>query len=193
MHSFGFYEGTVRALVLVFKYGKVETLAAPLSEMLARALPRERRFDVIVPMPMHKRRQRDRGFNQAELLARHLSRRSGIPCVLAAKRSKNTTPQAGLTSHKRRTNVQGAFEALRPEAIRGKSVLLIDDVLTTGATASACGSVLRRNGAASVTVLTVARADRRMFSDAAVSQQKQVLESINQLESVADGKSGSLA
>ena len=129
--------------------------------MINSALPREQRFDVIVPMPLHWRKRLQRGFNQAELLGRQVSNRTGIPLVNALKRRKRTDPQAGLTRAQRRTNVAGAFEVRRPADVQGRHVLLIDDVLTTGATASACSAVLKRAGASRVTVLTLARADRR--------------------------------
>jgi ComF family protein len=112
-------------------------------------------------MPLHWRKRLERGFNQSELLAKVLSKRTGIPVVNALRRRKSTTPQAGLTRAQRRTNVAGAFEADQRERIDGRHVLLIDDVLTTGATASACAAVLKRAGARRVTVLTLARADRR--------------------------------
>ena len=164
-YTFGFYDGSLRRLIQVFKYSGVRTLARPLAEMLARALPRDARYDVIVPMPMHWWRQMKRGFNQADLLARELSRKTGVPLRSAVRRVKRTPPQAGLTSAKRRANVSAAFRISDRAAVEGRRVLLIDDVLTTGATAGVCASALKRAGAASVTVLTVARADRRLFAE----------------------------
>jgi len=164
-YTFGFYEGTLRELIIVFKYGRVQTLARPLGEMLSRALPRDSRFDVIVPLPMHWLRRWRRGFNQAALLAHELGRRTGLPVENLLKRTRSAPPQAGMTSAKRRTNVAGAFNAPRPQSVHGRRVLLIDDVLTTGATAGVCARALKRAGAASVTVLTVARADRRLFTE----------------------------
>ena len=162
-YTFGFYEGPLRQLIQVFKYSGVRTLARPLAEMLSRALPRDARYDVIVPMPMHWLRRAARGFNQADLLACELSRKTAVPVHRAVRRVKRTPPQAGLTSAKRRANVSAAFKVSNRAAVEGRRVLLIDDVLTTGATAGVCAGVLKRAGAASVTVLTVARADRRLF------------------------------
>jgi ComF family protein len=159
--SYGAYEGTLRKMVQVFKYGNVPVLAGPLGAMLGRAIPRERQFDAIVPMPMHWRRRWERGFNQAALLADVASARLGIPISSAVRRRKATPPQAGLTGAQRRANMSGAFEVRQPAAIQGKRVLLVDDVLTTGATAGACARALKRAGAAQVAVATVARADRR--------------------------------
>jgi ComF family protein len=160
-YSYGFYEGTLRELIHLLKYGKVPTLAGPLGRLLALAYPRDQRFDVIVPVPMHWRRRWDRGFNQAELLAQVLGRRIGVPVCRAARRRRATPPQAGLTSARRRENVTQAFSVRKTGAVKGRRVLLVDDVLTTGATVGACALALKRAGAKHVAVITVARADRR--------------------------------
>jgi len=161
VYAYGEYEGNLRKLIHVFKYGGVTPLASELGRMLNGALPREEQFDVIVPMPLHWRKRLQRGFNQSELLAKFIAKRTGIPLVGALRRRKQTDSQAGLTRAQRRTNVVGAFEVSRRERVEGRHVLLIDDVLTTGATASACAAVLKRAGAKRVSVLTLARADRR--------------------------------
>lgn len=160
-YSYGFYEGRLQKLIHLFKYQGIYPLAAPLTAFLMKALPRQQRFDAIVPMPMHWWKRWQRGFNQSLLLAQALSRRTAIPVVPAVSRSRKARPQAGLSDHERRANVRGAFTVAKPESIRGRHLLLIDDVLTTGATASACAAALKKGGAASVTVLTVARTDRR--------------------------------
>ncbi len=168
-YSFGFYENELRKLIHLFKYGRIQTLAAPLGRLLALALPRGQGFDVIVPMPLHWRKRWGRGFNQAELLAHEIGRRTYIPVRNALRRVRDTAPQAGLTSAKRRKNVSGAFQAARRSknrtALEGRSVLLIDDVMTTGATAASCARALKRGGARHVTLLTLARADRRLMFD----------------------------
>jgi ComF family protein len=161
-YAFGSYESTLRKLIQLFKYGRVKTLSAPLGAMLADALPREKAYDFILPMPMHWRRRWSRGFNQADLLARVLARRLNLPVTAAVRRAKATPAQAGLTAAQRRANMSGAFIVVKKEAVQGKRVLLVDDVFTTGATAGACARVLKRAGAAHITVLTVARASRRM-------------------------------
>jgi competence protein ComFC len=164
-YSFGFYEDELRELIHLFKYGRIQTLAKPLGRLLASALPREQSFDVIVPMPLHWRKRWQRGFNQAALLAREIARRTHAPLSCALRRVKHTSAQAGLTNAKRRQNVSGAFRARRKPALAGKRVLLIDDVLTTGATAASCARALRLAGAREVTLLTLARADRRIDFD----------------------------
>ena len=164
-YSFGFYEDELRELIHLFKYGRIQTLGTPLGRLLASALPRERSFDVIVPMPLYWRKRWQRGFNQAALLAHEVSRRTHVPMANALRRVKSTAAQAGLTNAKRRLNVSGAFRAKRRTALRDKRVLLIDDVLTTGATAASCARALKVAGAAEVTLLTLARADRRIDLD----------------------------
>jgi len=165
VYSYGSYEGTLRELVHLFKYSGVRPLAGRFSEMLARALPREQQFDVIVPMPLHWFKRWRRGFNQADLLAREIGRKWRVPVRMVVRRRRSTLPQAGLTNAKRRANVQGAFRIVRGRRLDGLRVLLVDDVLTTGATASACARVLKRAGAAHVALLALARTDRRMNLD----------------------------
>ena len=159
---YGACEGPLRELIHLYKYGKVQTLAGPLSDLLASALPRDQRFDAVAPAPLHWRRRWLRGFNQAGLLARGLSKRTGIPLLRALRRIRSTETQAGLSNTARRRNVTGAFQARRRAAITGKRILLVDDVMTTGSTGAACAIALKRAGAAHVTLLTVARVDRRM-------------------------------
>ena len=159
VYSYGSYEGSLRKLVHLFKYGGVTPLARVFGEFLSVALPRESRFDLIVPMPLHWMRRWRRGYNQAALLAREVSKRWNIPVKNVVKRRHATTPQAGLTNAQRRENVSGAF--LVKQKLTGMHVLLVDDVLTTGASASACARALKRAGARRVTVLTLARTDRR--------------------------------
>jgi len=161
VYTYGSYEGALRTLIHLFKYGGVRPLAGHFGKLLAVALPREERFDLIVPMPLHWRRRWQRGYNQAALLAREISRRWNAPVRNVVRRRRSTRPQAGLTNAKRRANVAGAFRITRGVRLDGMRVLLVDDVLTTGATASACARVLKRAGARQVTVLAVARTDRR--------------------------------
>lgn len=159
--SYGEYEGVLRKLIHLLKYGRVLPLAGPLGAFLSSALPRTERYDAVVPMPLHWTRRWGRGFNQSEVLARALSSRIGVPVRNAVTRKRRTPAQAGLNNSERRTNVVGAFSVKKGSELAGQHVLLIDDVLTTGATASACAAVLKRAGAKRVTVLTLARVDRR--------------------------------
>jgi ComF family protein len=160
-YSFGEYDGALRKLIHLFKYSGVYPLAGELGGMMLSALPRDVRYDVAVPMPLHWLRRWRRGFNQSELLARVAGRRLGVPVRNAVRRRKSAPAQAGLTAAERRKNVAGAFEVSQRKHVEGRHVLLIDDVLTTGATAAACARALKRAGATRVTVLTLSRADRR--------------------------------
>jgi ComF family protein len=156
-YSFGFYGDELRQLIHLFKYTGVRTLAASLGRQLAQAMPREDSFDVIVRMPLHWRKRWQRGFNQSEWLAREIGRRTHTPVRNALRRVQHTAPQAGLTSVKRRLNVSGAFLAKKNPALADQRVLLVDDVMTTGATAASCARALKMAGAQHV---TLARADR---------------------------------
>lgn len=161
VYSYGSYEGSLRELVHLFKYNGVRPLAVTFGKFLAQALPRDTSFDVIVPMPLHWFKQWQRGFNQADVLAREIGKKWNVPVRNLIRRKKATRPQAGLTNAKRRANVQGAFKIMRGKPLAGMQVLLVDDVVTTGATASACARVLKRAGAAHVALLALARTDRR--------------------------------
>ncbi len=164
-YCYGSYEGALRELIHVYKYGRVRTLARPLGDLLWAALARDESWDMIAAVPLHWRRRWQRGFNQSELLARELARRTGVPLVSLLKRVRPTASQAGLSNHKRRRNVASAFACRRlvsrGDKLLGKRVLLIDDVLTTGSTAAACALALKKGGARRVGVLTLARVDRR--------------------------------
>jgi ComF family protein len=119
----------------------------------------EARPDLILPVPLHPARERERGFNQSLLLARRLGRAWNLPVradVLA--RTIATPPQAELDAQARRANVRGAFAVRRPELVAARHVIVVDDVFTTGSTVTACAQILRRGGARTVGVLTVARA-----------------------------------
>jgi len=169
-YCYGAYEGTLRKLIHLFKYNGMRALAAPLGELLGNALPRDRQFDVVTAVPLHWRRRWMRGFNQSELLGREISRRRGIPSVRALRRGFATRAQAGLSNSQRRENVSGAFRARK--RLNGTRILLIDDVMTTGATAAACAIALKKAGARSVSLLTLARVDRRFTNPADLSKRK---------------------
>ncbi len=164
-YCFGAYEGQLREMIHLFKYGRMKGIGRRLGGLLATALPVDERIDVVVPVPLHWRRQWTRGFNQAEVLGRQIARARRIKVVHALRRRRATNAQAGLSNPKRRLNVTGAFRATA--AVAGLRVLLVDDVMTTGATASACALALKRAGAKSVTLLTLARVDRRLAAPSA--------------------------
>jgi len=155
------YDGVVREAVHAFKFGGRRALAVPLGDLLVEAAPGGLPAgipDLLVPVPLHPRRERERGFNQAALLARRLGRLWGCPVredVLA--RAVPTPSQTEFDAVARRANVRSAFRLRRPAPIAGRHVVLVDDVLTTGATLSECARSLREAGAALVGALTVAR------------------------------------
>lgn len=159
--SLGPYEGPLRAVIHELKYRGRRHAARRLARELAAQEAVRRAMsgaDTLVPVPLHPRRLRQRGFNQAELLARELARcLGGAVAPGALVRRVDTAAQAGLTAAKRRANVRGAFACRRRALVAGRVVVLVDDVYTTGATARACAQVLREAGAKEVRVLTVAR------------------------------------
>jgi ComF family protein len=164
-YCFGAYEGALRDLIHLYKYGRIRTLARPLADLAMAAFPRDEKFDAIVPVPLHWRRRWSRGFNQSELLASIVARRTGIPVLPALVRARHTAVQAGLSNTARRRNVSHAFRCRRrlpDRKIRGRRILLLDDVMTTGSTAAACARALKRRGAARVALLAIARVDRRL-------------------------------
>ena len=155
------YAGPARRVVLAFKHGDRLDMRDTLAEwMLPAGQPLLDRADLIAPVPLHWRRMLRRRYNQSAELARALARRTGRALVVdLLRRARFTTPQEGLDRHARAANQSGAFAVAPRHAARvaGRSVLLVDDVLTTGATLSACAEALRAAGAARVDVLALAR------------------------------------
>jgi ComF family protein len=157
------FAGVVREVVHQFKYDGKRHLRGVVGDWMQEGLQDGRLgnpgAEVLVPVPLHWWKCRLRGFNQAELLARELARRNGIQMLSALKRVRLTSTQTQLAREERRVNVRGAFAARRGsrERLEGRHVLLIDDVLTTGATLDACARILLECGAASVRALTAAR------------------------------------
>lgn len=169
--AWGVYRDHLRTLLHLLKYDGMQPLSKRLGVLLAESiisLPELPGELIVAPVPLFGTKHRHRGFNQSELLAR-----AAIPALRRRRpemklwvesgvlvRQRATESQAGLTPHQRRMNVRGAFSVARPETVRNRAVLLIDDIYTTGATARACAQALRRAGAAKVWVATVARAQK---------------------------------
>ena len=156
----GLYEGVLRASVLELK--REPHVGRRLQETIIQA---QRRMpiadsDLIVPVPLHAKRERERGHNQAVVLARELVRATGLELDehVLVRRTHTERHRAGMDARARRESVAGAFDVRAPKHIFGRRVLLVDDVFTTGATVSECAAVLKSAGAADVFVLTIARA-----------------------------------
>ncbi|HTY08170.1 MAG TPA: double zinc ribbon domain-containing protein [Candidatus Edwardsbacteria bacterium] len=158
----GPFEKPVADAVHLLKYSDRRAVAATLAGLMAAAAgadPRYRRADLVLAVPLHGARQRERGYNQAQLLAAEVGRIMGKPCperVLA--RIRHTGSQTKLDREQRQDNVRDIFAVRRPARVQGATVILVDDVLTTGATIGSCGQALLRAGAAQVLALTAAAA-----------------------------------
>ena len=158
LHFHGGHEGRLRELLLAFKFEGSFAHAGLLQELLARAYAPELPAELIAPVPLHFRRLLRRGFNQSLELSRLLCRISGIPLVpTALRRIRRTRPQTTLDKAQRQQNIEGAFRA-DEMLVAGKRVLLVDDVLTTGATLRECVRTLRAGGATDVEVLVLTKA-----------------------------------
>jgi ComF family protein len=161
--SAAYYRPPLVGAIARFKYHGQIVLARPLGGIMTEALSGSAgdldpaTIDVICPVPLHSSRQRERGFNQSQLLAEEISSAIGKPVRDLLDRVRPTAPQVDLPARARAENVRRAFEAKEDAGIAGHTVLLIDDLFTTGATLIECGRALRAAGAAEVRVLTLAR------------------------------------
>jgi ComF family protein len=165
--AYGSYDGGLRDLIHLLKYRQVRPVAGVLGRMAAEtiagletALPAGE--IAVIAVPLHRRKLAQRGFNQSELIARAALKLLARPqrfqiSTGALVRCRETGSQIGLTRHQRRENLRGAFAVADPDQVSKRHILLVDDVLTTGTTASECARVLRRAGAGQVWVATVAR------------------------------------
>lgn len=152
------YEGVARQAIHGFKYRHRQTLAVPLARLVARELQRRPlQVDLLVPVPLHPRRQEERGYNQSALLAEELAELLGVPVVECLERYRETTAQAGLQAPARRRNVQHAFRCRDESALANRRVGIVDDVCTTGATLEDCARALKEAGVASAWGIAIAR------------------------------------
>jgi competence protein ComFC len=161
--SYGRYDGTLKDVILLIKYRNVSVLGRILAEHIARSPGSTealwRGVDLVMPVPLHPKRRRERGFNQAEVLARGLAVRRDVPVATGnLVKISHTPPQTTLPAAAREGNVRGAYKVKKKGGIRGRVVLLVDDVFTTGATLAECSRTLRAAGADEVRALTVAQA-----------------------------------
>jgi ComF family protein len=164
--AYGAYEGTLRDLLHLFKYRGVRSAAPLLCRLMSRAVDEAAIHGplLVVPVPLAAGKKRARGFNQAEQIAARFARPATARSIQldthVLARTRETVSQTGLTRQQRQANLRGAFTVMAPEVLRGRTILLVDDVMTTGATAGECSRVLLRAGAKQVFVATVARAIR---------------------------------
>jgi len=155
------YGDLTRGLAIQLKYGRKVAIARTMARYMTPLVRGSDREPVLIPVPLHRSRLWSRGFNQSALVARELSRRLGLPWkTMALRRLKRTPPLKGMSPQQRRRTVAGAFRVTDPASVAGKTVILIDDVLTTGSTAEACARALQRAGASHVELITWARVVR---------------------------------
>ncbi len=171
--AYGPYEGALRDLIHLLKYQRMTPAARPLGECMAESMRQAVQAAgsgaVVVPIPLHGGKLRQRGFNQAEEIARAAAKVVDAKVEISPKllvRVRETTSQTGLTRHQRRENVRGAFVVVKKlaGAVQGRNVILVDDVFTTGTTAEECARVLKRAGATEVWVVTAARVTKLVTS-----------------------------
>ena len=168
--SFGPYEDKLLGLVHLLKYDRMQSAVGPLSERLAIAMQElillVGNQAIVIPVPLHASKRNHRGFNQADTLAKSALKKLGHAAIGwkfssdVMQRVRETVSQTGLSRHQRQENVRGAFVVKDVASVKGKHILLVDDVMTTGVTADECARVLRRAGAEKVFVATVARVTR---------------------------------
>ena len=169
--GFGKYDGTLKEIIHIYKYNKKEQLKKILSEILLKKMetePEILKADLLIPVPLHWIKKRRRGFNQSEEIGKCISKSLKIPMKSLLKRKRNTRPQIGLSGDERIKNIKGAFKvSLIAQKIRkssddsrfdfdGKTVILLDDVVTTGATVNECAKVLKKAGVRKVIVVCLA-------------------------------------
>jgi competence protein ComFC len=152
--SFGLHEGALQKAISLFKFQKIKRLSIPLSEKFS--LMEFPHVEMVLPVPLHKKRLKEREFNQSALLAKEIAKKLDALLMLNTLiRKKNTLPQVGLSAKERKKNIRNAFEVLDPQDVKGKRLILVDDVFTTGATAQECSKVLKKAGAKEIHVMTL--------------------------------------
>jgi len=161
--SCGRYRGKLKEIILLCKFHNLPILAKGLAEFALDSLSHEDSLwwglDAVVPVPLHPKRQRERGYNHAQIIAKHVACQRDIRLLDEhLVKVKNVPPQMSLAMTDRQRSVKGAFAVKRPEEIKGKVLLLLDDVFTTGSTAGECSRLLVEAGAQEVRALTIAQA-----------------------------------
>ena len=155
------YEGIIRDKILQYKFEDTAYIYKTFAKIVLKnkkVCGLLKKYDIIIPVPIHKKRKLQRGYNQTQLIAKEISKNIDIKlCNNVLVKNKNTIAQSKLNKNKRKQNIKGAFKALNVQNIQGKSVLLFDDIYTTGSTANECSKILKEAGAKTVGVLTIAK------------------------------------
>ena len=155
------YEGLIRDKILQYKFEDKAYIYKTFAKIVLKnkkVCGLLKKYDIIIPVPIHKKRKLQRGYNQTQLIAKEISKNIDIKlCNNVLVKNKNTIAQSKLNKNKRKQNIKGAFKALNVQNIQGKSVLLFDDIYTTGSTANECSKILKEAGAKTVGVLTIAK------------------------------------
>ena len=170
-----YYDDVARTALHHFKFNHKTALGRPLTQLLLTNLPDDIEFSqyhAVIPVPLHSSRQRQRGYNQSAILARYVAKRVNVPIMSNNLRRIRPTDEQALIAGRdaRRQNVEQAFHITSPASVQGKSVIVIDDIMTTGATVNECARVLKKAGATSVLVLAVARRVLRSQTEHIVPQ-----------------------
>ena len=167
--SVGFYEGALREAIMKLKYGKKIVMGDVLGELMAEKFLRFCKplyADIIVPVPLHPKKELSRGFNQLEKITKILSSKTAIDYSFSVlKRTRDTLSQASLPYNRRLTNMEKAFRVIDPSLIKGKNVILLDDVYTSGATSGECSRILLDCGAYNVYRLVLAISQKTISSE----------------------------
>lgn len=155
-----YYEKSVRESLLRYKFNGAAAYADAYAELLAKCIEENNiSCDIITWVPLSRRRLRKRGYDQAQLLAEAVARYMSVPCEKLLRKTRNNPAQSGTASAAaRRENVRGVYAPVKPEMISGKTVLIVDDIITTGSTLSECAKILKAEGAKKILALTLARA-----------------------------------
>lgn len=155
------YEGKIRNLIIDYKFNDKPYL----NELFAKIILKNekicrkiKKYDIIIPVPIHKKRKNERGYNQSELIARKLAKNLNVELVTDSLiKQKNTLPQSTLSKKRREENVKTVYKIQNKQKIENKKIILLDDIYTTGATAEECSKILKQNGAKEILVLTIAK------------------------------------
>ena len=155
------YDELARGVAIRLKYGRKVALARTMARFMTPLIEQRDAEALLVPVPLHRSRIWQRGFNQSGIVASHIARLSGLNTDGSVlRRVKRTPPLKGMSRQQRRRAVAGAFQVVKPDLVKGRTIILVDDVLTTGSTANACARVLQRAGAARIELVSWARVVR---------------------------------